>query len=60
MQSSRDVRTHHRVAMLRRFKTAVCLVAIRGAAAKEVGGGKRFKLVFDEKDAERGWILPGM
>ncbi|KAJ7856654.1 hypothetical protein B0H14DRAFT_709975 [Mycena olivaceomarginata] len=59
MHSSRDVRTHHRVAMLRRFKTAVCLVAIRGAAAKEVGGGKRLKLVFDEKDAERGWILAG-
>ncbi|KAF7366804.1 60S ribosomal protein L18-B [Mycena sanguinolenta] len=57
MHSSRDVRTHQRVRILRRFKTAVSLVVTRGAGAKEVNNG-RLRLVFDEKDAGE-WILPG-
>ncbi|KAF8208083.1 hypothetical protein K438DRAFT_1813369 [Mycena galopus ATCC 62051] len=57
MHSTRELRTHHRVQILRRVKTALCLIATRGAAAKEVNG--RLRLVFDEADAARGWILPG-
>ncbi|KAJ6464033.1 hypothetical protein C8R45DRAFT_506942 [Mycena sanguinolenta] len=56
MHSSRDVRTHQRIQILRRFKTAVSLVVTRGAAAREVKG--RLRLVFDETDTGE-WILPG-
>ncbi|KAJ7982816.1 hypothetical protein DFH06DRAFT_1171670 [Mycena polygramma] len=56
MQSSSNLRTHQRTQVLRRFKTALVLIAARGAAAKEVKG--RLELVFDENDID-GWILQG-
>ncbi|KAJ6465074.1 hypothetical protein C8R47DRAFT_1201680 [Mycena vitilis] len=59
MRASSDLYTHQRTQVLRRFKTALVLIAARGAAAKEVKGVKgRLELVFDEKDID-GWILQG-
>lgn len=57
-QSNSNFRPHQRVQTLRRFKTAICLIATRGAAAKEVEG--RLRLVFDETDVATGWILQGV
>ncbi|KAF7343334.1 hypothetical protein MVEN_01765700 [Mycena venus] len=58
-QSNGTFRPHQRVQILRRFKTAVGLIATRGAAAKGVGANGLLRLVFDEADAAEGWILQG-
>ncbi|KAJ7026141.1 hypothetical protein C8F04DRAFT_1238786 [Mycena alexandri] len=55
-ESSRELRTHQRVQVHRRFKIALDLIATRGAVGKEVKG--RLRLVFNENDA-KDWILQG-
>ncbi|KAJ7856535.1 hypothetical protein B0H13DRAFT_1564003, partial [Mycena leptocephala] len=55
--SNRNFRTHQRVQIVRRFKTAVGLIATRGAAVTEVKG--RLRLVFDEANLAQSWILQG-
>ncbi|KAJ7768527.1 hypothetical protein B0H16DRAFT_319000 [Mycena metata] len=55
-EGSRDLRTHQRVQVHRRFKIAVDLIATRGAVGKEVKG--RLRLAFDENDT-KDWILHG-
>ncbi|KAJ7768486.1 hypothetical protein B0H16DRAFT_1716479 [Mycena metata] len=55
-EGSRDLRTHQRVQVHRRFRIAVDLIATRGAVGKEVKG--RLRLAFDENDT-KDWILHG-
>ncbi|KAJ7454038.1 hypothetical protein B0H11DRAFT_2070092 [Mycena galericulata] len=57
LASSSSVRTYQRVQILRRFKTALNLIATRNADVKEVNG--RLLLMFDEKGASEDWILQG-
>ncbi|KAJ7700344.1 hypothetical protein B0H17DRAFT_1047030 [Mycena rosella] len=53
----KEIRPTQRSRILRRFKTALTLVATRAADAREVKG--RLQLVFDDKGAEGHWILHG-
>ncbi|KAJ7176495.1 hypothetical protein C8R46DRAFT_822745, partial [Mycena filopes] len=55
--STSGFRTHQRVQIRRRFKTALGLLVARGAVGKEVKG--RLQLVFDDREAEKPWILDG-
>ncbi|KAJ7734764.1 hypothetical protein DFH07DRAFT_119507 [Mycena maculata] len=57
MSTVRNVRTHQRVQIVRRFKTALNLIAVRNADAKEVKG--RLRLVFDDKGVATQWFLQG-
>ncbi|KAJ7151340.1 hypothetical protein C8R43DRAFT_1190779, partial [Mycena crocata] len=57
ISSSRGTRTHQRVQINRRFKTALTLITVRGADAKEVKG--RLQLVFDESKITEDMILQG-
>ncbi|KAJ7284113.1 hypothetical protein C8J57DRAFT_753915 [Mycena rebaudengoi] len=55
-QSTAHRSVHVRVQILRRFKTALSLIAVRAADVKEIKG--RLRIVFDEKPTEN-WILRG-